>query len=185
MQHALGSATQSQPLWFRRMVSFLFLPSQIFSAISFSFAFVHPSISCLCFPCRIEITTLATIQRKELPTSKKPTTPTATFASTVRPCFSFFWPENFPSNSLGYSQRQKEIKQSSVPILPKLPPQKHKKKNRSLFAAVITAGRKNKETPIPRLEKGIKNPHPLTPSCGPSTRQSYSVPCNHCASHQA
>ncbi|KAK3813586.1 MAG: hypothetical protein J3R72DRAFT_462415, partial [Linnemannia gamsii] len=158
-----------------------------FSTISFSFTFVHPSISCLCFPCRIKITTLATIQRKELLTLKKPTTPTTTFASTVRPFPPFFWPENFLSNSLdesysltlffvtGTHNRQKEIKQTSVPISPKPLPKKRKKD--SLFAAEITAGRKDKEKTATRLEKGIRK----------RTTHStvISTPCSHCASHQA
>ncbi|KAG0287941.1 hypothetical protein BGZ96_008200 [Linnemannia gamsii] len=50
----------------------------------------------------------------------------------------------------GSHNRQKDIKQSLVPISP------NKEKNAGLFAAVITAGRKNKEQLAPSLEKGIK-----------------------------
>lgn len=52
------------------------------------FAFVHPSISCLCFPCRIDVSTLVTTQYKK-PQLWKPTAPASSAFPQPRITFCF------------------------------------------------------------------------------------------------
>jgi hypothetical protein len=73
-----------QPTFRDKKVYVKILSLSVSQTISFSFSFVHPSISCRCFTCRIDVPIFVTIQRKEPQTFRKPTTPTTTSASTAR-----------------------------------------------------------------------------------------------------